>query len=618
MHLCLLLSKADVVTGRYELKDDAVVQPASKGLAIFREKFDKFRLNIRKNQKQKSTWTVTRWAIHDLEKFRSLVDSVTRLIDGLESVTTPLGLLQQQQQLLVKEVESISDTQSLHLLHEVASSRRSSRLISDAASARLSFVYAHSIADSTSLAMRPSSASVTSRSFHTAPSRPVESLTQSKGPSLRRSVQHGVHPDTIREEPHCQDDQEDIPQHQRIMSDLIKKRGKGKENSKPDFSAGAESYGNALAPVKQEDDRIWGKVSPKLLVSAHTNTSTARRVFLELRMIREANIPFLSASPVGDSLDKILASIEGPPGTPYEGGVFWISVKIPIFRAAPLLRFQTKIYHPNIDQRGKICANYEEWWTDPELGRYVGISTTNKTNVKSWFSKTGSNHFSLGALLTALCDLLANPNINDPLVPEIAEVYVTDFPRYLQVAKIYTDRYARGQRPSDGEIVFDEGSVDPGFHLSPRAAWERLGHTKSSTAASILSAQSRKGTNFDGLNNPAMWITHDKNLGERTVVLAGPEDINGDTSSSSSRKLGFPGPEPRRITTIVMRMELPTPSYQNDDSQDQLQLVVEMDGSQVAIENLRWQPLMENSSPVVSSSVIRRLSPSTLEIEITL
>ena len=70
---------------------------------------------------------------------------------------------------------------------------------------------------------------------------------------------------------------------------------------------------------------------------------------LELRDIRTSKVPFISAAPLGDSLEKVLASIEGPPETPYEGGIFWIAVRLarnPF--NPPLLRFQTKIYHPNI------------------------------------------------------------------------------------------------------------------------------------------------------------------------------------------------------------------------------------------------------------------------------
>lgn len=52
-HLRLLLEKAEVVTDRYELKDDVkdTRSSLSKGMTIFRETYQSFRARIRKNQK---------------------------------------------------------------------------------------------------------------------------------------------------------------------------------------------------------------------------------------------------------------------------------------------------------------------------------------------------------------------------------------------------------------------------------------------------------------------------------------------------------------------------------------------------------------------------------------
>lgn len=165
-HLCLLLQNAEVVTERYELQDgeDHVngFQPtASTGLMIFRERFESFKARIRKNQKTKSTWTVTRWAIHDSARFRATIGNIKDLMDGLESITSSLGVLERQQALLTEEVESISDTRSLRLLQEIASSHETSpslRIVSDAASIRLSIT----------------DGSLSSQSYYTAPSYQVE------------------------------------------------------------------------------------------------------------------------------------------------------------------------------------------------------------------------------------------------------------------------------------------------------------------------------------------------------------------------------------------------------------------------------------------------------------
>ncbi|KAK0738725.1 ubiquitin-conjugating enzyme/RWD-like protein, partial [Schizothecium vesticola] len=155
-------------------------------------------------------------------------------------------------------------------------------------------------------------------------------------------------------------------------------------------------------------------------MKANNGGSVARRVFLELRSIKAAKIPFLSARALGDSMDKVLASIEGPPDTPYEGGIFWLKVH---FQTAdisqpPVLRFITRVYHPNIDCLGNICADYQD--------------------CASWFSTKSC----LASILTAVCGLLASPNVEDPLVPEIAETYVKDHERYCEIARTYTLNHA--------------------------------------------------------------------------------------------------------------------------------------------------------------------------------
>jgi ubiquitin-conjugating enzyme E2 S len=59
-----------------------------------------------------------------------------------------------------------------------------------------------------------------------------------------------------------------------------------------------------------------------------------------------------------DPLD-IQADIEGPKDTPYEGGVFRIKIIIPqeFPQMAPKGYCITKIYHPNVSEKGEICVN---------------------------------------------------------------------------------------------------------------------------------------------------------------------------------------------------------------------------------------------------------------------
>ena len=66
--------------------------------------------------------------------------------------------------------------------------------------------------------------------------------------------------------------------------------------------------------------------------------------------------------------------------------------------------------------------------------------------------------WSLGALLTALCGLLASPDVEDPLVPEIAMKYLEDYDDYCRSARLFTEKWATGQRPDEANLLFLEDS----------------------------------------------------------------------------------------------------------------------------------------------------------------
>jgi len=72
------------------------------------------------------------------------------------------------------------------------------------------------------------------------------------------------------------------------------------------------------------------------------------------------------ASVVGDSMTHLLGVINGPEGTPYEGGVFQVDIEIPSEYpfSPPKMRFLTKLWHPNVSsQTGAICLDIlkDEW-----------------------------------------------------------------------------------------------------------------------------------------------------------------------------------------------------------------------------------------------------------------
>lgn len=77
----------------------------------------------------------------------------------------------------------------------------------------------------------------------------------------------------------------------------------------------------------------------------------------------------ISLEPAEDNLFMWTATLQGPEGSPFAGGVYTVKMKIPdnYPLAAPHLTFVTKIFHPNIHfkvpeavwlPRGLYCAGW--------------------------------------------------------------------------------------------------------------------------------------------------------------------------------------------------------------------------------------------------------------------
>ncbi|KAA1118866.1 Ubiquitin-conjugating enzyme E2 4 [Puccinia graminis f. sp. tritici] len=125
-----------------------------------------------------------------------------------------------------------------------------------------------------------------------------------------------------------------------------------------------------------------------------------------------------SAGPKGDNMFQWQATIMGPGDSPYAGGVFFLMITFPTdypFKP-PKVCFKTKIYHPNINSNGSICLDIlrEQW--SPAL--------------------------TISKVLLSICSMLTDPNPDDPLVPEIANLYKTDRAKYEATAREHTRKYA--------------------------------------------------------------------------------------------------------------------------------------------------------------------------------
>lgn len=145
-----------------------------------------------------------------------------------------------------------------------------------------------------------------------------------------------------------------------------------------------------------------------------------RRINKELKELEKDPPTNVSAGPSGDDIFNWKATIMGPKDTPYEGGVFNLRVTFPKdypFKP-PQVAFETRVYHPNIDNGGSICLDIlKEQWS-PAL--------------------------TISRVLLSISSLLTDPNPDDPLDGAKARLYTENRKEFDANAKEWTLKYASG------------------------------------------------------------------------------------------------------------------------------------------------------------------------------
>jgi ubiquitin-conjugating enzyme E2 D/E len=143
-----------------------------------------------------------------------------------------------------------------------------------------------------------------------------------------------------------------------------------------------------------------------------------KRLQRELIEIQKDTPTNCSAGPNNNDLFNWEATIIGPTETPYEGGIFKLKILFPAdypFKP-PKITFETRIYHPNINANGGICLDILKDQWSPAL---------NITKV-----------------LLSICSLLDEPNPDDPLMPEIAQLFKSNRAEFNRIAREHTIQYA--------------------------------------------------------------------------------------------------------------------------------------------------------------------------------
>ncbi|XP_059628795.1 constitutive photomorphogenesis protein 10 [Cornus florida] len=148
-------------------------------------------------------------------------------------------------------------------------------------------------------------------------------------------------------------------------------------------------------------------------------SASGKRIQKEMAELNTDPPPDCSAGPKGDNLYHWVATLIGPPGTPYQGGIFFLDITFPSdypFKP-PKVVFKTRIYHCNVDSTGNVSLDILKDGWSPAL--------------------------TISKVLLAIRSIFTNLDPNNPLVPGIAHLYLADKAKFDELAAEWTLRFAR-------------------------------------------------------------------------------------------------------------------------------------------------------------------------------
>ncbi|XP_022138687.1 ubiquitin-conjugating enzyme E2 5A-like [Momordica charantia] len=146
-------------------------------------------------------------------------------------------------------------------------------------------------------------------------------------------------------------------------------------------------------------------------------TSAMYRIENELKAMNEESATHCSFGPVGGDIFRWEGLVIGPAHSCYEEGIFGLSIDLPSDYPStpPQIKFQTKIFHPNIEEDGTI---------------HIDILKEN------W-----SPALTIEKLLLSICSILSNPEAQNS-INEASMMYKNEYFRFCEVAREWTKIYA--------------------------------------------------------------------------------------------------------------------------------------------------------------------------------
>merc|ERR1712098_160475 len=149
------------------------------------------------------------------------------------------------------------------------------------------------------------------------------------------------------------------------------------------------------------------------------------RLTKELKEINDAGLTAIKNLVADESNMMRWTGLLVPNTAPYNKGAFRVEIKFPDeypFKP-PKVTLLTKIYHPNVDEKGQVCLPI--------------------VNVDKWKPATKSI-----SVINALADLIDSPDLTHPTRPELAEEYMKNKATFIKNAEEFTRKHGE-KRPSN-------------------------------------------------------------------------------------------------------------------------------------------------------------------------
>ena len=166
-------------------------------------------------------------------------------------------------------------------------------------------------------------------------------------------------------------------------------------------------------------DAFWASSSTRAKMAA------SRSLMKELEEIRKCGIKIFRNIQVDEANLLTWQGLIVPDNPPYDKGAFRIEINFPAeypFKP-PKITFRTKIYHPNIDEKGQVCL--------PVI------------SAENWKPATKTDQ-----VIQSLIALVNDPQPEHPLRADLAEEYSKDRKKFCKNAEQFTKKYGE-KRPVD-------------------------------------------------------------------------------------------------------------------------------------------------------------------------